>query len=719
MMRRIPGWFSHNANYSIILLVFYFFSLLLTPLGNFSSWIQPSDHRGYYSITRIDPGDDTRIHAYLRSMVIDGDIDFFNEKGCWNRFELTPTGYTFDFMYAIGSALLWLPFFLVGHLIAHLYSWLGYPVTTDGFSFPYVVMTGIGSATYLFVGVILCYDLLNHFFTKTVALVTATTVWLGTHLPFYAFIRSRMAHANEFFTISLLLSLWFYMRKRHEPLFYFFFGVIAGLACIVRMDNLPILSFFMIDFLLLFYRNYRAREREAMKKMVSGIISFSVSFLLIFSLPFICARIIWDNSFALGGISKGGGDVSTPLRFAAFIVERSQVVNIWNFFFSQDKGLFLSSPFWLFALIGMWFFWKRERYWGGILLVGLSFPLIWNIIDTSTGMEYGIRRTTAALPFLSFGFAAFFEYTRMSKYRMKHWIIVCIGCLLIGWQYLQFFQHKIVMEYDYPTFITTAFENIPRIIFKSPDLLLRSTSWISVVVLKDIQLATIYDIFFLIGFPVLQLLSLLVALVAYRRIEANVGHYERGTSPLLKVLALVAGIFFLLLPMLLVVGNPRKTAAEIEERKSIVEEVNKLEQKIGRSVIYLDEDQLLQLVAKSYTEEKQLEKAEDFLKKALTSNPHNYHTAFMLAVIYQTTHRINEAIDMYHKVAEINPAHAVTHKNLGILYLHELQDYPQALHHLRQSIALSPHQEQAKEIEAVIEQLASSLAGKVGTISAQ
>ncbi len=175
------NWTREHSHLSISALLFILFFLLLTPLGEFSSWIGPNDHTGYYSITRIDPGDDTRIHAYLRSMVIDYDIDFFNEKGLWNRFDLTPTGYIFNFMYSIGSAILWLPFFLVGHLIAHFYSLLGYPVTTDGYSFPYLVMTGIGSAIYVFLGIILCYDLLKNFFSENVALVTSHVVWLGTH----------------------------------------------------------------------------------------------------------------------------------------------------------------------------------------------------------------------------------------------------------------------------------------------------------------------------------------------------------------------------------------------------------------------------------------------------------------------------------------------------------------------------------------------------------
>ncbi len=59
--------------------VFYFLFLLLTPLGVFNPWVPPDADTGYYSVTRIDGGDDSGYYAYLRSAFFDGDLDFLNE----------------------------------------------------------------------------------------------------------------------------------------------------------------------------------------------------------------------------------------------------------------------------------------------------------------------------------------------------------------------------------------------------------------------------------------------------------------------------------------------------------------------------------------------------------------------------------------------------------------------------------------------------------------
>ncbi|MDP6625826.1 MAG: hypothetical protein QGG87_05160, partial [Nitrospinota bacterium] len=447
-------WIRDNSHYITILLVFFLFFLLLTPLGTFSNWIAASDHTGYYSITRIDPADDARIYAFLRSSVIDGDIDFFNEKGLFSRFNLTPTGNSFNKMYAIGSALLWLPFFLVGHIIAHVYLSLGYPVITDGYSFPYLAMTGIGSATYLFLGIIILYDFLRNYFSRWVALVTVNVVWLGTFLPFYAFIRSRMAHANEFFMTCLLLYAWFYIRKRADvPVYLFLFGILAGFFCVVRLNDSPLLIFFAIDFLAILYSKYKLREIAAVKKILKGAAAFAVIFVIVFSIPFVCAKIVWGDHFAISGIeqtTEGENDkVITPFAKLQRIFEKTEKENLWNFFLSKNKGLFISSPFWLLALIGMYFFWRREKRWGSIVLIGLSFPVIFNIVHTSTGMEYGIRRTTPALPFLAFGFAALFEYTRLNQLKWKKTLVGLTGFLLIFWQYLQLIQHKVILHYNH------------------------------------------------------------------------------------------------------------------------------------------------------------------------------------------------------------------------------------------------------------------------------
>ena len=98
--------------------IFFLIFLFLTPLGIFNSWIPPDLHRGFYSVTTIDRGDDTGYYAFLRSTFIDGDLDFFNERGYAHAEKINPTGYVFN-NWQMGQAILFLPFFLVGHALAH------------------------------------------------------------------------------------------------------------------------------------------------------------------------------------------------------------------------------------------------------------------------------------------------------------------------------------------------------------------------------------------------------------------------------------------------------------------------------------------------------------------------------------------------------------------------------------------------------------------------
>ncbi len=689
-------WIHDNSHYLISLLIFFLFFLLLTPLGVFSNWI----------------------HAFLRSMVIDGDIDFFNEKGLFSRFNLTPTGNSFNKMYAVGSALLWLPFFLVGHVIAYIYLWLGYPVATDGYSFPYLVMTGIGSATYLFLGVILLYDILRNYFSRWVTLVTVNVVWLGTFLPFYAFIRSRMAHANEFFITCLLIYAWFYIRKKADvPVYLFLFGILAGFFCVVRLNDSPLLIFFVVDFLAILYSKYKLREIAALKRILKGAAACALIFTIVFSIPFVCAKIVWGDYSAIAGMKQSGqgeaGEAITPLAKLQSIFEKTNKKNLWHVFISKDKGLFLSSPFWLLAFIGMFFFWKKERRWGSIVLVGLSFPVIFNVIHTSTGLEYGIRRTTPALPFLAFGFAAFFEYTRLNQLKWKNALIGVTGFFLISWQYLQVIQHKVILPYNHPTFITTALSNVPKILMEKSELLLRSSSWMKLVMLKDFQLQDYNDIFFLLIFHLLQLAAVVTVLVLYRRAKTALNADDNNPNhPLIKMASIFAGLFFILLPVVLLMSAPKLSDAEIKERFKLVEEINRFELNKNHSMIFLDEHRIYQIIATKYYENQQLDKAEKYAVKALSLSPDNFKIIFMLATLYHRSGRISEAVKAYEDALRINSDHAYSYKNLGVIYLNAIKDERKALINFRKSLALAPRQDEAENMRVVIQQLSKKIGKK-------
>jgi hypothetical protein len=127
--------------------IFYFLFLLLTPLGLFNDWIPPLTHSGYYSVKTVDGGDDTGYYSYLRSIFFDGDIDFINERYYAHINRFNSTGYVFS-NWQIGQAVLYLPFFMLGHFLALFYSALGYPIKADGYSAPYFIATAVASATY-------------------------------------------------------------------------------------------------------------------------------------------------------------------------------------------------------------------------------------------------------------------------------------------------------------------------------------------------------------------------------------------------------------------------------------------------------------------------------------------------------------------------------------------------------------------------------------------
>ena len=89
--------------------IFSFFFLLTSPLGTFNEWINPNLHKGFYSLTKIDSGDDAGYYAYLRSIFFDGDIDFFNELTYTHADKIMPTGYVFN-NWQIGQSILFFPF---------------------------------------------------------------------------------------------------------------------------------------------------------------------------------------------------------------------------------------------------------------------------------------------------------------------------------------------------------------------------------------------------------------------------------------------------------------------------------------------------------------------------------------------------------------------------------------------------------------------------------
>jgi hypothetical protein len=170
--------------------------------------------------TRIYASDEVQYFAFLRSLAFDRDLSFENEyqhffeagaggAGFHETFleeRYTQAGRRLNFG-TIGPAILWAPFYAVGHLVAVV---SGAP--QDGYSQPYVAAVAYGSAVYGWLAVLLSAAIAHRWLGG--GLAAAIAVLLGTPLLFYIYVAPPFSHACATFAVALCL--WTWLRVRRE-----------------------------------------------------------------------------------------------------------------------------------------------------------------------------------------------------------------------------------------------------------------------------------------------------------------------------------------------------------------------------------------------------------------------------------------------------------------------------------------------------------------------
>ena len=129
---------------------------------------------------------------------LDPIFETYNPSSSVYQFTLTETG-NYIIRYPIGQAILYLPFFIIGHLCALLFD---YP--TDGFSLPYDFAMRIGGLAYHSLSFYLIGRLLLNFFKLNVVVLTVLVLFLGTNI-FCSLNYPLIAHGSLLFLISILL----------------------------------------------------------------------------------------------------------------------------------------------------------------------------------------------------------------------------------------------------------------------------------------------------------------------------------------------------------------------------------------------------------------------------------------------------------------------------------------------------------------------------------
>jgi hypothetical protein len=156
-----------------------------------------------YSYNGPTGADPVFYYSYVRSLVIDHDLDFRDEMA------LHPpsTGLAIQRgrpvnKFPIGVPLLGAPGFLVAHASTVLLRSFGVPIVADGYSPAYPMAYALSLMTFAMCGIWLLYLVLLKYFSSPIAAVAVVGAWWGTNALYYSAIFLMMSHAAALFSTA-------------------------------------------------------------------------------------------------------------------------------------------------------------------------------------------------------------------------------------------------------------------------------------------------------------------------------------------------------------------------------------------------------------------------------------------------------------------------------------------------------------------------------------
>jgi hypothetical protein len=132
----------------------------------------------------------------------------------------------------MGLAVLWLPFFLPAHLLAHIIG-----ASPLGYSWPYSFSIFLAALFYLLAGLVFLRKILLDYFPDWITALTLVVVVAATNLQYYVISEPGMSHVYNFALITGFF--YFTLKWTQKPTIRksITLGVLAGLIILVRPVN--------------------------------------------------------------------------------------------------------------------------------------------------------------------------------------------------------------------------------------------------------------------------------------------------------------------------------------------------------------------------------------------------------------------------------------------------------------------------------------------------
>jgi hypothetical protein len=375
------------------LLVLFLFSLpLLNP------WVH-GDGVGYYAFARaplIEHSlDFQHDYQYANSTFRDARLD---ETGLPKAEFRTNTGHL-DNHFTVGPAILWAPFLLIAHTGVLLARAFGSQIAADGFSSPYRIAMALGTAVYGFLGIVLASRIARRYVDARWATLAAISVWWASSLPIYMYFNPSWSHAHSAFTVALFLWYWHETRQNRSILQWMFLGAITGLMLNVYYANVTVLSVLLVESA----RQYRVALRgpSTSAQHAQVLLARHSLFAIV---VFVCVLPTLVTRYIIYGKPLESGYI--PIREWAWSSPYFLQV-----LFSANHGLLVWTPLLLFAVTGLFIFWRRTPQMGSAFLAAiLAFYLLIACYPDWAGISsYGNRFFVSLTPLFIIGLAVFLD----------------------------------------------------------------------------------------------------------------------------------------------------------------------------------------------------------------------------------------------------------------------------------------------------------------------
>jgi hypothetical protein len=417
LLRRLPGlWPNTDRRAYNWLLVLFVATVVLA----FTPTIK-SDGMGYY--------------VYLRSLTIDGDLNFGNDYRSWPDQQTpgehvtpqTTTGYYVNF-FSIGPALLWSPLYGAAHAIMLTGRALGQNWQADGYAPIYFVLTTFGSALAGLVLLLVGYRICRRWVRPPLAVLAVATAFFGSNLLYYTLREGGFAHGLSAATACVYVLAWLRLEERPSLERWALLGAAAGLMLLTYWVGGLVLLLPVCTFVRLLIAALRAAPAQRGRKIVEllGGAGIAAVLLVVFFSPQMIAWKLIYGAFLT--VPQGSGFV-TPQAFKGV-----------DMLFAPLHGLLPWTPALFVGIFSLALLWRRSGYLAAALIAALLAYFLYNawLPDWHGSGAFGLRRLTLLAPWCMIGLALLFD----ALSRRNPLLPAVPAALLMGWTTL------VLIRYD-------------------------------------------------------------------------------------------------------------------------------------------------------------------------------------------------------------------------------------------------------------------------------